>query len=223
MNSSHQKGATPPRPRLRIDVPPRAAAQPLLNQGDDTLGGGEQATMEAPIYDVASSCLVCGVEFFDVGHRTSRRGVELFDVASNFSTWHRTFRRGVEMFDVGHRNVAGERPLTSNIPTFPHRRIRQRSHSCCATVLLGRYRKTLSGLASLFRWGALRISAGYSTAYSQWWQLFGAPTKGAPTKGARSHGAPTKGALFMLCPLRNCANERCTFLTDGLMRVRRRI
>ena len=83
--------------------------------------------------------------------------IELFDVASNFSTWHRTFRRGVEMFDVGHRNVGGECPLTSNVPTFPHRRIRQRSHSCCATVLLGRCRKTLSGLASLFRWGR-RIS-----------------------------------------------------------------
>ena len=148
--------------RLRFDVPPRAAVSPLLNQGDDTLGGGEQATMEAPIYDVASSCLVCGVEFFDVGHRTSRRGVELFDVASNFSTWHRTFRRGVEMFDVGHRNVAGECPLTSNIPTFPHRRIRQRSHSCCAAVLLGRYRKTLSGMASLSRWG--RRSSGFEQA-----------------------------------------------------------
>ena len=114
--------------------------------------------MKAPNYDMASSCLVCGVALFDVGHRTFRRGVELFDVASNFSTWHRTFRRGVEIFDVGHRNVAGECPLTSNIPTFPHRRIHQRSHSCCASVLLGRYRKTLSGLASLFRWGALRIS-----------------------------------------------------------------
>ena len=32
--------------------------------------------MKAPNYDVAS-CLVCGVEFFDVGHRTFRRGVEL--------------------------------------------------------------------------------------------------------------------------------------------------
>ena len=144
---------------LRFDVPTRAAVSPLLSQGDDTLGGGEQASMEAPIYDVASSCLVCGVEFFDVGHRTVRRGVELFDVASNSSTWHRTFRRGVEMFDVGHRNVAGECPLTSNIPTFRYRRIRQRSHSCCATVLLGRYRKTLSGLASLFRWGR-RIAGG---------------------------------------------------------------
>ena len=180
------------RTRLRFDAPPRAAVQPLLNQGNDTLGGGEQATMEAPISHVASSCLVCGVEFFDVGHRTSRRGVELFDVASNFSTWHRTFRRGVEMFDVGHRNVAGECPLTSNIPTFPHRRIRQRSHSCCATVLLGRYRKTLSGLASLFRWGRrisgyphkLRTRSGSST-------LCGAQRKVHATKGARR---TTKGA-----------------------------
>ena len=33
--------------------------------------------MKAPNYDVTSSCLVCDVEFFDVGHRTFRRGVEL--------------------------------------------------------------------------------------------------------------------------------------------------
>ena len=66
-----------------------------------------------------------GVRLFDVGHRTFRRGVELFDVASNFSTWRRIIRRGgVDMFDVGHRNVAGEcpraAPTFTHIPTSPH-------------------------------------------------------------------------------------------------------
>ena len=59
--------------------------------------------MKAPNYDVASSCLVCGVVLFNFGHRTVRRGVELFDVASNFSTWYRTFRRGIELFDVASK------------------------------------------------------------------------------------------------------------------------
>ena len=41
--------------------------------------------MNVANYDVAPSCFVYGVEFFDLGHRTSRRGVELFDVASQHS------------------------------------------------------------------------------------------------------------------------------------------
>ena len=80
--------------------------------------------MEAPIYDVASSRLVCGVKFFDVGHRTSRRGVELFDVASNFSTWHRTFRRGVEMLDVWTSKCSWGMP-----PHLQHSRIPTSSHT----------------------------------------------------------------------------------------------
>ena len=65
---------------------PGAPLKPLLNQGDETLGVVGEATMKAPNDDIALSCLGCSVEFFDVGHRTSRRGFELFDTASNFST-----------------------------------------------------------------------------------------------------------------------------------------
>ena len=53
--------------------------------------------MEAPIYDVASSCLVCGMSSF------SMLGIELLDVASNCSMWRRTFRRGIELFDVASK------------------------------------------------------------------------------------------------------------------------
>jgi len=93
----------------------------------------------------------------------SMLGIELFDVASNFSTWHRTFRCGVEMFEVGHRNVAGEGPLTSSRVVPRHSRIAayvMGSRPRCAAILLDPRHKTLSGLASRFRWGR-RIS-GYS-------------------------------------------------------------
>ena len=90
-------------------------------------------------------------------------GIELFDVASNFSTWHRTFRCGVEMFEVGHRNVAGEGPLSSTRVVPRHSRIAayvMGSRPRCAAILLDPRHKTMSGLASRFRWGR-RIS-GYS-------------------------------------------------------------
>ena len=145
---------------------PRAPLKLLLNQGDDTLGGGEQATMDAPTYDVASSCLVCGVEFFDVGHRTSRRGVELFDEASNSSTWHRTFRRGVEMFDVGHRNVAGECPLTSNIPTFPHSHIVAYVREAIRAAL-----QSSSAATAKSCLGWLHLFAGDVESQAHWHQL----------------------------------------------------
>jgi hypothetical protein len=92
-------------------------------------------TWRRAVWCVASSFSMSGIE-------------QLLDVASNCSTGRRTLRRGIKLFDVASKCSMrwtskcswGTLPRRSNIPTFPHRRIRHRSHSCCATVLLGRLR-----------------------------------------------------------------------------------
>ena len=84
------------------------------SQGDHTLGGGRSG------YDVASCCLVCGVVSLDGGHRTFRRGVKLFDVASNFSMWRRNVRSGTSKCSWGGTPLLHE----GRAPAFPHRRIR---------------------------------------------------------------------------------------------------
>ena len=69
--------------------------------------------MNSPHY-VASSCSMCGVEFFDV--------------ASNCSTWRRTVRCDIEWFDVASNcSMLGiEQQVPS--PAFPR--------PCCAPALL---------------------------------------------------------------------------------------
>ena len=101
--------ATRPRRSLRSCVPPLAAEARFDTRRRNLAWGEKQLSKHRTEHSTTAS-----ISLFGAGHRTFRRGVELFDVTSNFSTW----RRNVRCWTSKSR---GEATPSSSLPFLPFR------------------------------------------------------------------------------------------------------